>query len=231
MEKTKEKKKSVSFVLTTILVTVAVVLAVKLILAYFMNQKSIANVFTIGDISIVLDEGATWNAAAASNSVPDIAMNIAPEDEIEKSPNIINNGRNSAYVYLKMYVPTYNNQDLFTYTINATNGEIGGWTKRTEEFHTTIDGQVFNIYTYQYDEVLEAGKTTDQPLFNSVIFAENIDFYPTDTNIEGQIKDIIIKAYGIQVGGGVIQSSNEITDIMTSDANETSGIVAASAMP
>ena len=225
MEETKDKKKSIKFILITILIVAVLVIAIQRILAYFTDVKAVTNVFTIGDISIVLDEGTVWNQASANNSVPQLARNIAPEDEIEKEPYIVNNGKNPAYVYLKVYVPTYRNQDLFTYTLNATDGTTGGWTKRAnEEFHTTIDGQVFNIYTYEYDETLQSGTTTDQPLFGEVVFAHNMDFYPTDTDVEGQIKDIIIKAYGIQAEGGINKASNEITNIMTTDANETSGL-------
>ena len=148
MEETKDKKKSIKFILITILIVAVLVIAIQRILAYFTDVKAVTNVFTIGDISIVLDEGTVWNQASANNSVPQLARNIAPEDEIEKEPYIVNNGKNPAYVYLKVYVPTYRNQDLFTYTLNATDGTTGGWTKRAnEEFHTTIDGQVFNIYT------------------------------------------------------------------------------------
>lgn len=226
MKETKDKKQSIKFILLTILIVAIIVFVIERILAYFTATKAVTNVFTIGNISIVLDEGTTWNEASANNSVPQLARNIAPEQEIEKSPNVINNGKNPAFIYLKVYVPVYKNQDLFTYTINTTSGDVGGWTQRANEvFHTTIDGQVFNIYTYQYDETLEAGKTTDKPLFSKVVFAHNMDFYPEDTDVEGQIKDIIIKAYGIQAEGGINKASNEITNIMTSDSNELAGVV------
>ena len=216
-----QKKKAIIIAIIALLLIVAIATGIN---AYFTSTKTATNVFTIGNIEINLTEGNTWDAAVASGEAPENAQNIVPNQHIAKAPNVENIGANPAYVYLKVYVPVNGYDDLFTYTINPTDGQNGGWTKRAnEEFHTTIDGQVYNIYTYNYDEVLEPGTTTEQALFDEVIFAQNIDFTPEQVTALGNVKNIIIKAYAIQTGNSITQATNEITEIMTGDANEENG--------
>lgn len=217
------KKRAIIILIIALLLIVAIVTGIN---AYFTSVKTVTNVFTIGNIQINLTEGDIWDAAVASGEAPENAQNIVPNQHIAKAPNVENIGANPAYVYLKVYVPVIGDEDLFTYTINPTDGQTGGWTKRAnEEFHTTIDGQVYNIYTYDYDEVLEPGTTTEQALFDEVIFAEGMEFTPEQVTILGNVKNIIIKAYAIQTGEGISQETNEITDVMTGDSNEENGLV------
>jgi hypothetical protein len=209
-----------------ILAIIAVLLIIAIITGiypYFTSIKNAENVFTIGNIDINLTEGDAWDNVA-SGVAPDIAQNIQPGQAIDKAPVVQNVGANPAYVYLKVYVPVNNYQDLFTYEINETEGQDIGWTKRDEDMHTTIDGQVYNIYTYEYDEILEPGTETSA-LFDEVVFAEGMSFTPDEVTALGTTKNIIIKAYGIQAEAGVDQATNEITEQMTGDANEEDGLV------
>ncbi len=196
------------------------------IYAYFTSTKTATNVFTIGSIEINLTEGDDWDTASENGEAPEGAQNIEPGQHITKAPNVENVGKNPAYVYLKVYVPVNNEDNLFSYTINETDGETGGWTQRVgEEMHTTIDGQVYNIYVYEYDETLEPGTTTEQALFDEVIFADGIYFTPEQVAEMGNVKKIIIKAYAIQSELGVEKSSNVVTDLALGDSNEERGLV------
>ena len=208
-----------------ILSVIAVLLTIAIITGiypYFTSIKNAENVFTIGNIDINLTEGDEWDAAVASGETPDLAQDIQPKQHIAKSPVVQNIGNNPAYVYLKVYIPVYKGDDLFTYIINETDAQNTGWTKRDEDMHTTIDGQVYNIYTYEYDEMLEPGTETTS-LFDEVIFAEDKSFTPEEVIELGNVKNIIIKAYAIQTEAGVEQETNEITELMTSDSNEKEG--------
>lgn len=216
-----QKKKTIVITIIALLLIVAIITGIN---AYFTSTKTVTNVFTIGNIKINLTEGNTWDAAVASGEAPENAQNIVPDQHIEKAPNVENIGANPAYIYLKVYVPVLGEEDLFTYTINATDGQTCGWTKRAnEEFHTTIDGQIYNIYTYDYDEVLNPGTTTERALFDEVVFAEGMSFTPEQVESLGNVKNIIIKAYAIQTGEGIAQATNEITEIMTGDNSEETG--------
>ncbi|MBR2787499.1 MAG: InlB B-repeat-containing protein [Clostridia bacterium] len=196
------------------------------IYAYFTSTKTATNVFTIGSIDIVLTEGEVWDTASENGVAPESAQNIEPGQHITKAPNVENVGKNPAYVYLKVYVPVYDEHNLFSYTVNETSGQTGGWTLRENDVkHTTIDGQLYNIYVYEYDETLQPNTTTDQALFDEVVFAENIYFTPEQIAEMGTVKKIIVKAYAIQSESGVEKSNNDVTALALGDSNEEIGLV------
>ena len=116
-----QKKKAIILSIIALLLIVAIVTGIN---AYFTSTKTATNVFTIGNIQINLTEGDTWDAAVASGEAPASAQNIVPGQHIAKAPNVENIGANPAYVYLKVYVPVNEYDDLFTYTINPTNGNL-----------------------------------------------------------------------------------------------------------
>ncbi|MBR2786469.1 MAG: InlB B-repeat-containing protein, partial [Clostridia bacterium] len=214
---------------TIILTILAVIIALALttgIFAYFTSTETATNVFTVGSVQINLTEGEVWDTASENGVAPESAQTIEPGQHITKAPNIENTGKNPAYVYLKVYVPVNNEQELFSYTVNETSGQTGGWTQRIgEERHTTIDGQAYNIYMYEYDETLQPGTTTDQALFDEVIFAEGIYFTPEQVAEMGTVKKIIVKAYAIQSESGVEKASNGVTELALGDNNETVGLI------
>ncbi|MBR2785960.1 MAG: Ig-like domain-containing protein, partial [Clostridia bacterium] len=166
------------------------------------------------------------DTASENGVAPEGAQNIEPGQHITKAPNVQNVGKNPAYVYLKVYVPVYDEQNLFSYTVNETSGQTGGWTLREgEQKHTTIDGQLYNIYVYEYDETLQPNTTTDQALFDEVVFANGIYFTPEQVATMGTVKKVIVKAYAIQSESGVEKSSNDITELILDDNNESAGLV------
>lgn len=154
--------------------------------AYLTDFDKADNQFTVGKVSIDLDE---------PGFKPEEQTKIEPGKDVKKDPQIKNTGVNDAFVYLEVSIPMAEveaaseagtrlgkrEQELFSFQ-TPTN-----WTKLSSK--KTGDNQV---YVYAYNEVLKPEQTTNT-LFDSVKFL-NI--------IEGQIDEknlsIPIRAYAIQ---------------------------------
>lgn len=154
--------------------------------AYLTDFDKADNQFTVGKVSIDLDE---------PGFKPEEQTKIEPGKDVKKDPQIKNTGVNDAFVYLEVSIPMAEveaasedgtrlgkrEQELFSFQ-TPTN-----WTKLDSK--KTGDNQV---YVYAYNEVLKPEQTTNT-LFDSVKFL-NI--------IEGQIDEknlsIPIRAYAIQ---------------------------------
>lgn len=166
--------------------------------AYFTDGDTATNTFTVGKVSLKLEEP-SWTPPT----------DITPNQEIDKDPQITNDGVNDEFVFLEVKVPYANivtaeengtrkeaaDTELFSYTTNA------GWT----EIGTPVkaDGVVTHLYAYgsatECTALAKDGKTP--ALFDSVKFCNAIE----DQGLEGTTKEIVINAYGIQtqnVNGG-----------------------------
>lgn len=175
-------------------------IAVGGISAYFTDNETVVNTFTVGKISLSLIEPG-W--------VP--PKDITPNQEITKDPQIVNDGINKEYVFMEVTVPYRNivtaNQDgtkkaaadteLFQYNLNSGWTEIG--TPKKDESKKTIT----HLYAYGTTSactVLDKGKTT-APLFSKVKFTNAVE----GQNLETTTQDITVHAYGIQttdINGG-----------------------------
>ena len=192
-------------------------MATKGIIAFLADKQETSNVFTIGNVKIQITEGAEWDAANANNAVPAFAQNIMPGRTIPKAPQIKNIGVNPAYVYMKVYVPLYEGEEMFSYTVTPNNG----WTKRTEVFHT--NDNKYNVYVYEYDTTLNPNGITPA-IFESVTLAE---FSAEDIKNRGNTNTkVIIKGFAIQSENGISKASNEMITQMTSETGEEEGLVA-----
>lgn len=182
--------------------------------AYLTDYEQAVNEFTVGKVEINLTEP-EWK--------PEENQRIVPSQNIRKDPQITNVGRNEAFVYLQVAIPkaevlTADEQghrrekaltELFTFENN------GSWTLLEEK-----DGETEKIYTYSYNEVLEAGQKTEA-LFESVTFA-NV--------IEGQLDtielDIPIRAYAIQTsntGGDAVDIVSQAREAYLKYVNQNAG--------
>lgn len=145
------------------------ILAVGSAVAFFTDRDNKVNQFTVGNISIQLQEP-NWNA--------DNGKNLTPNKTIKKDPQITNDGPNDAFVFLQVKVPVEDvktaaadgslqaakSQDLFTYTVNDSWVEVS---RKSSADSTTY------IYAYVGNDgamkTLAPGKTTNS-LFDSVTF-------------------------------------------------------------
>lgn len=183
-------------------------LAIGAISAYFTDADAAVNTFTVGKISIDLQEP-SW--------VPPV--NITPEQEFEKDPQVKNDGINDCYVFLEVIVPYENvvtaNKDgtknaaadteLFSYTVNDGWVEIGTAAKDADSKTIT------HLYAYGTAEKLTVlAKDASTPaIFNAVKFANVVEDY----DLEGSTQNIVLNAYAIQTanlnnGDTIIDGTN-----------------------
>lgn len=167
--KIKENKRNLLLVLAII-----AVMAIGAASAYFTDTDSKSNSFTVGNVSVVLEE---------PNWVPENGKNITPNKEIAKDPQVKNDGANDAFVFIKVKVPaakvvtakadgslnTAVLQDLFTYTVNS------DWIQIEK-----VAAADSTTYTYAYIgadgnmKALGVNKTTT-PVFSAVKFINMVE--------------------------------------------------------
>ncbi len=198
-------------------------------LAYFTDRDSAANVFTVGDVSIELNEKFEQGAE------------LIPGVKIEKEVTVTNTGDNDAWVWMTYAIPSIlDNTDAnlnvihvntpgaywYGYHTNPTFIASAGLTEAVDETDTwkvdyavtkevEIDGVMYNVYAHLYNGFLTAGETTN-PGMNTVYLDSHVDIDP-DGNMawveDGVAKDlnwnvntngnpvIYVSAYGIQTDG------------------------------
>ena len=174
----KNNRKKTKKIVSVIIAALAIIITGGVI-AYLTDTDTATNTFTVGSVSIELQE-ANWNSTNAQN--------VTPGQVINKDPAIENTGNNSAYVYLKVEEPivalaTTGTASLISYTKNS------GWT----QLSTNTSGGVKTTVFY-YNNPLAAGATTSK-LFNSVTIA---DF--DQATVTGS-KNVVVTAYAIQSTG------------------------------
>lgn len=187
------------------------------IMAYFTDADMATNTFTIGKISLDLQEP-NWTPP----------KNITPGQEIKKDPQVKNDGMNDEYVFLKVMIPyekvvtanedgTKNSPqatELFTYDVKD------GWSELLSEKEVNEQSQIItHVYAYTGDtsesmQVLKTGETTGV-LFEWVRFANIVE----DQILEGTTRNIVIQAYGIQTDN--IYDEKEQTDGDNADGKTT----------
>ncbi len=103
-----KKKKTKRFILY-IAGSLAAAAIIVGIAAFLMSYDETTNVFTAGNVKIVLTEN-----KYPGNDSPEV-KDIVPFTEIEKNPVITNTGSNNAYVFLRLTVPVSSFTELDEY--------------------------------------------------------------------------------------------------------------------
>lgn len=163
-------------------IVLSLVLVVGGALAYFTDTDTETNTFTLGNVSIDLQEP-NWVAADAED--------IMPGDTVAKDPQITNDGAADAYVFLKITEPCYNNATIFDFTPNAAWTAVG--TARTCNGSTAE-----TVYGYGTASAMTtlAKNTTTPALFSNVTLKSTLDEAAVQSFTNGA--DIVVDAYGIQ---------------------------------
>jgi len=140
-------KKAMSMLLVVALMAV---IAVGGMLAYLSDKDGEANVFTVGNVDIELNE------------VFDQGSPLKPGVTVEKIPTVENKGKDPAWVWTTVAVP------------KALDSVVGFLEKHSDWEWTTIPSKVENVngidytvYTALYNKKLEPGKETE-PVFKKV---------------------------------------------------------------
>lgn len=166
-------------------------------LAYLTDRDSEANVFTVGDVNIDLNEDFDQGAT------------LIPGVNIEKKPAITNVGPNRAYVWATVAVPA-EMADVIKFS-----GEGAGWETWTKDTNITqVDGKDYTLFTILHTEALDAGKETEL-LFSMVALDSSVDidsngqWHTVDNgtttdlgwNSSNGAPTIYVSAYAIQADG------------------------------
>ena len=188
-----KKHTTKSMVMLTVLIGT---LSIGGIMAYFTDGDTATNTFTVGKISLDLQEP-NWTPPT----------NIVPDQEFAKNPQIKNDGLNEEFVFMKVTVPyakivtanedgsknTAADTELFSYNVKK------GWTELvSEQVKDTENKTITHLYAYTGDyatsmEALDVNETTPT-LFDYVRFANVVE----DQQIEAKTLDVVVNAYGIQ---------------------------------
>ena len=170
-------------------------------LAYLTDRDSEANVFTVGDVKIDLNESFDQGAT------------LIPGVNIEKKPTITNVGPNTAWVWATVAVPAALDK-VIDFVIDFS-GEGAGWGHWTKGPRTTqIDGKDYVLYNILHTEPLAVNGETNA-LFSNVALDKTVDIDPNGnwyTVVDGAATDlgwnnangnpvIHVSAYAIQTEG------------------------------
>ena len=178
------------------ILTALVLLLVILIggmLAYFTDQETRTNVFTIGDVDIDLIEDGWSQDGTSTNYKNAEANNIAPNKKVDKAPKIKNSGTNAAYVFIKVKVPveevtvggTKKSQEIF-----KLGTKDSAWTQVSHDENT-------GTYVFGYgsaSEMTSLAKDVTTPAVFPDVTLINLD----DPSELASSQEIKVTAYGIQ---------------------------------
>ena len=198
-------------------------------LAFLTDRDTEVNVFTFGNVDIELDEAFIQDSE------------LIPGMDIAKKPTITNVGRNDAWVWATIAIPSALDDDDASKNVvhfNMTKESVadGQWTwwekgSTTEwlkEKDVDHEGVKYNVYTVLYQTVLKPGETTENPVIYKVYMDDHVDIHPdgqlyhvengvvTDlnwnVNTDGSPK-IFVSAYAMQ--------TNEFADVYAAYAAYT----------
>lgn len=153
--------------------------------AFFTNKQKITNQFTIGEITIAVEEP-NWDS---NNS-----KNLNPGDVVKKDPLIKNTTVQSpVYVFFKVDIPKSLNTsqtEIFSYKINP------GWLELEDKKITTDPNQNTHIYAYATDintmKLLSENESTPS-LFDEVTLTSNASLLIGKSTV-----NITLSGYAIQ---------------------------------
>lgn len=187
------KKKNWKVIVIAIIAIIVVAATVIGISAYLTDMQTLDNIFTMGNVRIRLDEGA-WEETLANGE----NLNITPNAKIAKEPKIVNEGKNDAYVFLKVKIPTgkispndTTESPLFKYTKNS------GW-ELIETVTNTDEHYVEKVYCYTDNNGILKGKNGNTTYETGTLF-DYIIFENIKGNFEqNTVQFVDISAYAIQ---------------------------------
>lgn len=145
-------------------------------LAYFTDTDSADNVFTVGNIDVVLTEP-NWDVEGEKE-----AENMYPGEPVAKDPTVTNTGANPAVVRIKVTLPGDKDYGL-QYRTDYVTGKLGdNW----------VDGGDGYFY---YTLPLDKDESTDA-LFDQVVLGTNVT-----NDYSGEEKHIDVKVEAVQAQG------------------------------
>jgi len=155
-----------------IALVVSMVSAISGTLAYLTSTDTETNTFTVGNVKIDLQEP----------SYDGDYQTLLPGVVIEKDPQIFNEGRTDAWVWMEITVPT----DLVEYI---------DWNE-TDWDMSAVPRDTTTVVTMKRTTMLVSGGRTE-PAFTKIELPASLTQMP-DSIAENQVVDIVVNAYAIQ---------------------------------
>lgn len=168
-------------------------------LAYFTDKDAKDNVFTVGNVSIVLTEP-KWDVEGAAE-----AQDMYPGEAVAKDPTVTNDGRNPAFVRVKVDFPEDVKMTYETGTDYSENNCNENWVKIGDYFY--------------YTQALAAGDSTPA-VFDRVRLDANAGNELANGELHVNVTAEAIQAQGIFPSYSVVEDGlsedelNTIVDIM-----------------
>ena len=200
-------------VLTVALVVALLAIMVSGTLAYFTANDEVTNTFTIGSVKIEIYE----NDTATETDVRELGTLVPVADEqdlqdddsyIAKSVEVLNTGKNDAYIRTHIAVPTALVEYLHL-DMNA-----AGWIEKTSST-ATVNGVAYTVYTYDYDTAVTSGNFTGE-LLTGVYLGMDVDL---EENADGHL--VFVK----RVNGAITDNSGFVAHTLNADGTYTSAKV------
>ena len=150
-------------------------------LAYLTDRDSEANVFTVGNVEIDLEEDFEQGAT------------LFPGINIEKKPTITNTGSNDAWVWAEIAIPSALNdttsasKNAIHFNMSAASVADGLWNwwngaDYSEDAYfirnEKIDEIDYDVYVVLYETALKPGETTEEPVIYKVYLDPHVDIDP-----------------------------------------------------
>lgn len=170
------KKKIMALCLVACLASTAIIGGT---LAYFTDNEKADNVFTVGNVDIVLTEP-NWDDTGKAE-----AKDAYPGEALAKDPMVTNNGKNPCFVRIKVEGWDVLGEDnLITYRTNYQDGQLGeGWTYNEEDGY------------FYYGSVLDDVNKKTTKLFDQIVIPTSV------TNGYDGNYDLVVKAEAVQAQG------------------------------
>ncbi|MEE5993744.1 MAG: hypothetical protein V3G42_10950 [Oscillospiraceae bacterium] len=174
-----------------VICSITVLMFISSMMAYFSSNDEVTNTFSSNRFDIILTE-TKWN--------PETARGVLPGDTLDKNPQITNNERTDAYVFLRVTVP------CDTEMVDEDNGNPKG---------TKSD----NVPMYKFFLYNQDGTPKFEPNFNSEQFVRT-HWRPVQVNL---IKDTLNKPYAYEYvyAYAEVQDGNEkLTPLKNGETTE-----------
>lgn len=223
------KKKMITIAIIALFLVVAMLIG-GIYALFTRTTPALTNTFTIGNVNITLTEpnwtnavnNAVNNAAAADPTAPaptspEDAQNMVPGDTCVKDPTVTNTGANPAYVFVKVEIPYYNNEQVFTLTgLDTTN-----W-KEISSLTTTANNVKTIIYAYATAADAASALQTLQPSLSATLFT-GVQLSSTNETVTAAAA---AQSLNIVVTGYAIQDNIDVTAEATDTQAEVYGLFA-----
>ena len=220
------KKKIISLCLIVALAATAIVGGT---LAYFTDVDKADNVFTTGNVDIILNENfGDNNPNTPEKLLPAVGSAQAGtlKNGITKEVSVINDGTEACYVRVHIAIPSIlddgadtfnagNNKLHFNFAEDSVGEGKWNWSKSVgapytgdwNYYTTTVDGISYNVYVVTYEEALPAHDGTTYYCTEDAIHQVYLDSRTTNDDIDAYIEalgenwHILVVAEGAQAAG------------------------------